>query len=375
MSAGIRATIMKRNLAKLCEQVAGVVGRRYPYVVLGFFSDKIVAIATGDEVSIEAVQGLEKEEEVTGYATCCLSAAELLKLIKALPDAYLTLVGQENHGLQVECGDFQGVIPGVDRDEHFPELSLFAGQDIPRIVLVGQDLDDLYGAVSHCTYREPSHITSGIHLSLAEDVITCVATDRVRLAVASRMPEQPATGTITVTVPLNAFGVLSKLTGAVTLAVKTDSMVVYHGNTTYEIRLLVGDYPDYRRIIPTTHPGCLVVEAVQLRIVIDRVAILSASDGVVLDIQPAVDESGDIRVMALGAQGDVSDLVAAEVSGEPAQIRLHPAYLLDSLKALSKKSNYVLIKYDGPGKAVLFLPADHSGWNERLEVIMPMRLD
>lgn len=376
MAIGIQATIMKRTLAVLCEKVSGVVGRRYPFIVLSFCQPStITAVATGDEISIMTQLATREEDRITADGTCCLSAAELLKLIDALPDAPLELVGLENFGLQIECGDFHGVVPGVDREESFPDLGMHAGKDVPRVQFDGHDLSDLFGAVSHCASRIGSKITDGIHMQLSNGIITCVTTDGHRLALAARMPEIPVDGEMTITVPAKAMGLLAKLTGTVILAANADSLLVYHGNSTYEVRLLAGEYPDYRKVIPTGHPDCLVVEAAGLRTVVERVNILSAAEGVVLDIQAGPDSSGDIRVVTDGQQGEVSDLVPSEVEGEPTKIRVHPGYLLESLKILSKKSNDVVIKFSGSLKPILLLPADHSGWNERIEVVMPMRMD
>jgi hypothetical protein len=48
--------------------------------------------------------------------------------------------------------------------------------------------------------------------------------------------------------------------------------------------------------------------------------------------------------------------------------------MLDALRSLIKTSPDIIIKYNCERDGLLLIPCDHSGWNERLELVMPRHL-
>lgn len=371
-----KARLRQINLKSLLESAEGAVGRTHPYFLLNFYLVRVTVVATDLNISIVSEMGFRDGEQVEMGGIICVPARKFLDLIKALPDAFIDLAALEGNRLQVECGDYTGIIPCVDHLDHFPVISLPDGP--PDFGCAGDLIPGLHAACAHAMdKRGKSAMLTGLHLCAEGDVLIAAATDGSRLSMAGKR-ELDYTGEVFakgITIPARALAELKKITAGTTeVYLRENALTFVQRGITLMVRLLDGDYPQYRRAIPTAHPHCCVVNAKEFAAIVERVNVLSDADSVLLDIKPGEHgETGDILISAENEAGRSMDLVPAEIEGAPLQIRVTPSYMVEALSSLAVTSEDVIIKYLDAESALVLLPCDHSGWDERVEVFMPRK--
>jgi DNA polymerase-3 subunit beta len=363
----ISATLRQTNLRYLLDRTRGAVGRMHPYFRIDVYLTRLTCCATDLRVGAVSEMHLHKDEKVDTGGTVCIPSGKLWSIIDTLPDKPIILQGLDNNRLQIKCGTYSGVIACVDPDEHFPDMIIPGGA--PDVECGGSFLNDIYAAIGHAIGANEESATSGLFLRSESGRLVGAATDGHRLSVAAiSVPydgecEPFNTG---VTVSSRALGEIKKLAcGSSEIRFRDNRMSIEQNGITIIARLFEKEFPAYRRIIPTKHPHCTVVNTSGLIEIIERVTILAESQGVTMEIR-----GGTITITGDNTAGAVLDSIDCETEGDDCDICITPRYLLDSLKSL-KGSEDVIIKYLDAKTSVLLIPADHSNWDERIELIQP----
>jgi DNA polymerase-3 subunit beta len=199
-------------------------------------------------------------------------------------------------------------------------------------------------------------VLTGVRVEIEGDVVTLAATDRYRLAVRT-LPWRPTTAELSVTalVPARTLAETAKaLAGGpeVLLALSSpgsnEGMIGFEGGgrrTTS--RLLEGEFPKYRSLLPSHSSAVAEVPTMPLVEAVKRVALVAArnapvrlgfsADGLVLEAGGADDAQASEQVDC-GWEG--------EASSEPFQIAFNPTYLLDGLLAVD--SDTTTLSFTGP---------------------------
>jgi DNA polymerase-3 subunit beta len=231
-------------------------------------------------------------------------------------------------------------------------------------------------------------VLTGVRLEIEGEQLTLAATDRYRLAVRTLTwrPEQTGLSS-TALVPARTLAETAKaLTGGaeVTLALASGSgagaagegMIGFEGGPAGSrrrttSRLLEGEFPKYRSLLPSESSSIAEVATVQLVEAAKRVALVAArnapvrlgfsADGLVLEAGGADDAQASER-LECGWEGP-----------EPLQIAFNPAYLLDGLAAVD--SDTTTLSFTGPTRpAVLTGKRDGDAVADYRYLLMPVRL-
>src|SRR3954453_2652209 len=235
-------------------------------------------------------------------------------------------------------------------------------------------------------------VLTGVRLEIEGEQLTLAATDRYRLAVRTLgwRPEQTGLSA-TALVPARTLAETAKaLTGGaeVTLALLStvagsggDGMIGFEGGPAGSLRrttsrLLEGEFPKYRSLLPSESSSVAQVSTLQLVEAAKRVALVAArnapvrlgfsADGLVLEAGGADDAQASER-LECGWEG-----------AEPLQIAFNPAYLLDGLAAVD--SDATTLSFTGPTRPAVLTgkrdgdaAADASLADYRY-LLMPVRL-
>lgn len=363
----ISTTLRQANLRYLLDRTRGCVGRMYPYFQIDIYLTRLTCCATDLRVGAVSEMMLREGESVEFGGTVCVPWLKMWNIIDALPDKPVTLTGLDKNRLQITCGTYSGIIACVNPDEHFPDMIIPGGA--PDIECGGSFLNDIYTAIGHAIGANEELSTSGLFIRAENGRLVGAATDGHRLSVAAI--SVPYDGdcepfNIGVTISGRALGEIKKLSGgSCEIRFRDNRMSIEQNGITIIARLFEKEFPAYRRIIPISHPHCLVVNTREFIEVIERITILSESLGIKLGIR-----AGMITIIGENSSGEVLDQIDCETTGDDVDICITPRYLMDSLRAL-KNSEDVVIKYRDGKSSVLLIPADHSNWDERIEIIWP----
>ena len=172
-----------------------------------------------------------------------------------------------------------------------------------------------------------------------------------------------------VLVPARALSELQRLVGGgdeITLRLGDRDATFEVGNTQLSTRLIEGEFPNYRQLIPPSHPNALTVERDALLEAIRRVKIL-AKDATPVRLQMGGDT---LRITAITQDvGNASEELDATYSGVELTIAFNPDYLVAGIEACAGDA-VTLSTLDALKPAVL----RGVGLDDYLYLLMPVRV-
>jgi DNA polymerase-3 subunit beta len=183
---------------------------------------------------------------------------------------------------------------------------------------------------------------TGVLMSAEEGGLRLVATDSYRLAVRDLPGATVLSEGQHVLVPARALGELQRLLSGGTSG-GADRPVTLHigefeasfetGSVRLTTRLIEGEFPNYRQLLPATYPNRLSVDKETLLDAVRRVKLLVKD--ATTPVRVALRQEGiDLRVVTQEV-GQASEDVDAKYEGGPdLTIAFNPNYLMDGVEAI-----------------------------------------
>jgi DNA polymerase-3 subunit beta len=198
-------------------------------------------------------------------------------------------------------------------------------------------------------------------------MLTAVATDGRRLALVERpladdeVPEGDAI------LPGKVVSELEKLVpddGAITIQL-TDARASFRfGDTVLTSKLVDGNYPNYRQVIPTVFSNAATIPRATFAEVLNRVSMVLSDTSSSLTLKLA---EATATVCAVSSDvGEASEPFEVSYDGEPVEISFNPQFLMEPLRFL--ESDQVTLHFNDR-----FSPMTLSADEGFVYVIMPMR--
>jgi DNA polymerase-3 subunit beta len=191
---------------------------------------------------------------------------------------------------------------------------------------------------------ESKQVLTGVHLLADGDSLEFAATDGHRLAVVQTEDGSGATLTMDVTLPAKALRELERMIQAynATEPVQVrldDTQVLFDlGRQRLTTRLLEGQYPQYRQLLPKQFARQVTVDRRPLMDSLERIGVLASQKNDIIKLTlNAVDQTLSLSVEAQEVGSGREDL-PAQISGEDLDIAFNVRYLLDGLKAFDTQS-------------------------------------
>jgi DNA polymerase-3 subunit beta len=199
-----------------------------------------------------------------------------------------------------------------------------------------------------------------------------VATDSYRLSVKETRLEAPLEGGFEANVPARALDELRAVvatTGAETIriGVRSNQVVFEVGGAVLSSRLIDGQFPNYRQLLPETYEHELRISGEELGDVVKRISLMAQKNA---PLRLSFGE-GELTVSAQTPDvGEASEPLPVPFAGEPFEIGFNPEFLRDGLDSVG--SGDLILKLISPLRPGLIEGADDSGF---LYLIMPIRLN
>lgn len=219
--------------------------------------------------------------------------------------------------------------------------------DFPKIDRVDDNIsinikdNDFINMIRKTTFAaatdEIRPIFTGCFFDITEDTLTMVATNTHRLAL-NKMTVDNSGNNIRAIIPAKA---LNELSYAAKEDEPSDITVTYANNQVgfqfrniYMVtRLIEGEYPDYRRVIPTEHKTIVTVDRGALASAVDRVSLISRYHEFHM-INFKI-EQDSIHILSINSEiGKAEEDVATETEGEELSISFNVQYIVDVLKTI-----------------------------------------
>ncbi len=319
---------------------------------------------TTTDLDVGITGSVEAQIEKEGATT--LPAKRLVSIVRELPSSEIEVsVDSKNHA-SIRSGPSFFKIIGLGEAE-FPPLPDFSGSKefkIPQQVL----RDGLKKTAYAISNDETRYVLNGIFTSFRDGKMTLVATDGRRLAMVDADLEFPASHETDVIIPTKAVQELQRLLGeAGEVVVKlSDSQVSFTiGDSLLCSKLIEGNYPNYRQVIPGDSNERVVIGREALLETVRRVSLLSSEKSNSVKL---VFSENRIEVTANSPDvGEAQESMDVIYQGPPMQIAFNPEFLQAPLRNLDSDDVYLdLIDEMSPG--VLRIEGTF------LYVLMPMRV-
>ena len=154
----------------------------------------------------------------------------------------------------------------------------------------------------------------------------------------------------------------------VTLTCGTSIVVLTVGSTTFSLRLVEGEFPEYERVIPRTPAHRLLISRAELMAALRRVLVLTTerSRGVKCDMR------ANTLMLSVHTPdlGEAQEEVAVDYQGDALSVGFNARYLLDFCTAVEPEQQIVMELTNEAAPALLRVESD-----PRYQyVVMPMRL-
>ena len=286
-------------------------------------------------------------------------------IVKALP-AGAVHVELGDDELSISAGRSQFSVRPLSLDD-YPSQPEPAGD---AVTLPADAMADALRQVVRAASTDDARaVLTGVLLASDDDGLRMVATDSYRLAVR----DLPDTGVLAsgqkVLIPGRALSELQRLLGDVEeLQVRLgDREVTFEaGGTRLSTRLIEGEFPNYRNLLPTTYPNLLTVGKAAMLEAIRRVKILAQ------DSTPVRLTLGGDTVQITAITQDVGNAVEeidASYDGTEMTVAFNPDYLASGIDAIDS-DDVTLATMDPMKPAVL----RGVGRDDYLYLLMPVRV-
>ena len=362
----MKLQVTQENLNKALQTVGRVASGRNTLpilanVLLKTVDNRLTIAATNLDIAITQFVGSKIKEE--GAIT--VPARLMVEFISSLPSGIIDLE-LEDYKLRINAGQYQSVINGVSAEE-FPVMPAIAkGQSwsISGSVLK-RGLQRVTPAASS---DEARPVLTGITVHTHEGALFIAATDSYRLAEARLVKTKD---TINLLVPASAMHDLLRILGDgddEVSVVHDDQQVLFKVNDIELVtRLIEGNYPDYRKLIPQSFAVTATLKRSEL-MNITKVSSLFARESAGSITINADSAAGSVSIRSIASQlGENTASANGVISGD-GDITLNSRYLLDALHALS--GDDVLLGFNGKLEPCVLRDPASDGY---VHLIMPLK--
>jgi DNA polymerase III subunit beta len=336
-------------------------------VMIAAEGDNAVLLATDMEVGLR----VPLAAEVLQPGSAVLPARLVLEVVRSLPGDTVTLeLRSQEQDVEVISGSAKFHLRTL-RSEDFPTLP--APSPDTRMTLPTQAFVDTALQVARSASKDETRpVLTGVLISAGGQELTMVATDSYRLSVKHAALESPLEGAIEANVPARALQELARIAQSVEeseLAVSLgQNQVVFEiGDIVLSSRLIDGQFPNYRQLLPESVEHELRLSSSEIADVVRRISLL-AQKNAPLRLSFA---EGELTVSAQTPDvGEASEALPVPFAGEPLDIGFNPEFLRDGLESV--ESDELVLKLISPLRPGLVESPDGG---EFVYLIMPIRLN
>jgi DNA polymerase-3 subunit beta len=363
----MKLSVSKEKLIAGLQTVQNVVSTRTTLPILSNVlletEDGHLQLTTTD-LDVGVRGSIEASIEKPGAAT--LPARKLFSIIQALPSAEVLIEIDSKSAASIRCGPSFFKILGLPQEE-FPPLSKF--DDAKTFTIRQKDLKDGLRKTAYAiSTDETRYMLNGILFSFKDNKLTLVATDGRRLALVDIELEFPRSHEVDLILPTKAVTELARLVseeGDLKMSVSENQAAFEVDGTLLVSKLIDGNYPNYRQVIPPEAKERVVLEREAFLNTVHRVSLLSSEKSNSVKL---VFTKNNIDITANTPEvGEARESLPVNYKGREFSIAFNPEFLMAPLRNLPNDEVFLdLIDEMSPGVIKV--------QNPFLYVLMPMRI-
>ena len=313
---------------------------------------------------LEVSARLSIQVQVTEAGIALVPARLLTDTVKSLSDAPVEFEADQAQA-RIRCAAYEAALRLLPAED-FPALQPPSGI---RVVVEAPRFAEAVGQVARAASRDEARpVLTGVLVEVSREGVTLVATDSYRLAVRDLVAT--AAGEAKAIVPERAMteagrGAQSIEKGEVEVFVDESQVSFKLGGLTLTSRLIEGEFPNYRQLLPERYESRLTVSRQQLMDAVRRVGLLAR------DTSPVRLEFNALGVKLSSSSPDLGqavEAVEATYEGEDITAAFNPHYLADGLAAATGEGVRLEVR-DGLKPGIV-----RGDSEEFTYLVMPVRL-
>ncbi len=359
--------VQKSNLVNAIQTVQNVITSKSALPILSNIlietqSNVLRLTATDLDIGITCAIPVDIQEQ--GAIT--VPAKRFSDIIKEFPLDVISITTKKNNQVNIDSDMCQFKIMGLAKED-FPRLPEFKDKKVIKIDqgVFKQILLLTSFAVS---LDETRYVLNGILLKITKGILTLVSTDGKRLAIAERKLTVDADLEISIIVPIKTIHELNrnlKDEGELSFVVGNNQALFDLGEVAIVSRLIEGEFPDYKQVIPAPSDNKMKVDRNQFLLAVKRAALLATQDYQAVKLE--VFKNKLVISKSTPDVGEFHEELAVEYQGKELVIGFNPIYLMDILKHLNEDMVHLELT-DGEKPGVIRF----SGY---VYIVLPMRLN
>ena len=326
---------------------------------------------TASDLETTITANIEVESAESG--NFLLPAKRLFDALKSLPVQPLTFMFNDNNAMDIvtENGKYSF---GYSNSEDYPNPIEMEGES--SVQIPSSVLSDAISKTIFATSNDELRPTmTGIFFEFSPDGLNFVATDAHKLVKYERadLKAESEANFIVPKKPLQILkNYLSSLNDEVMLTYDGTNIKFSFENVTVLSRLINGEYPNYRAVIPQENPNILTLDRQSFLGVVKRISIFAsqATQLIRLDIT-----GSELKVSAedLDFSNKAEEHMVVNYQGDDMAIGFNSKFLSEMLSNLD--SDEVTINMSIPSKASIIHPLDGLEEGEHITMlVMPLML-
>lgn len=368
-------SISTNELSKGLYRSQGIVEKKTTMPVLSnvlitaLSDEKITITATDLEVGVTG----KHPANVAQTGSISVSARHIYDIVRSLPKDTLTIKKLDNNWALITCDKIEYRMMGIPPEEFhdLPEVSDANLFSVDPAVLKNM-IDKTVYAVSN---DETRYNLNGSFLeNIEKEHFRMVATDGHRLSmIDAGLAQDPGKVVFNkgVIIPKKGLMEMKRLIeaegGDCFLGIHENNMVFKNNDVLVVMRLLDGQFPEYRQVVPDDQKVVLKLNRKHFIDSLKRISIFASDRTMAIKLSL---ENGVIKISTTNPDlGDAQEEIVIDYEGKSFNIAFNARYLLDALGSIQTDIIEFNLEDDlSPG---VIKPSDELGYKC---VVMPMRI-
>lgn len=365
--------IASAELHHALKQVSGVVEQSQvmqilSYVLLSGEGDRLSVLASNSEVEV-STEGKLFDACPTPFSIT-VSCKKLMDICRAIPDGSIVELHQSAQWIMVKAEDAQfrlATLPG----DSFPKLP--DQSDGTEVSVVESVLkENIEKTCFSMAYQDARFFLNGLYISVDGGEVSCVATDGHRLSWERFLPLESLGDGLRAIIPRKTVMELAKLLRSneerLSVVVGEQFIEVVAGHFRLKSNLIEGQYPNFKKLIPSTINDTATVDVKNLKQALDKVAILANEK--FKGARFTFDNGGLHIVSSNFDQEEAVASMPVQYSGKQRVAAFNLNYILDILGVI--ETDDVLFQFSDSMQGVLLENSDEN--KTGAYVVMPLTL-
>lgn len=362
-------SVTQENLARALNNVGRVASARAGLAVLGNVlirtdGTRLLVAATNLEIASTHYIGAK----VTAPGSITIPAKLVAEFVSSLPKGTVD-ISVKGTRMTIASGPYTSVINGVDAEE-FPELPAIDEQSAIHYSLSVADFKQAVAQTSITASNDTTRpVLTGVYWHSDGDTLSLAATDGYRLSERQLVKTESSVAAIIPTSSLHEV-VRTLSDGDDEIDVLFDETQVRFRVNDAEItsRLIDGNYPDYKQLIPTTAETKVVIKTADLLRTTKIAALFARSSGGSITLSANADTQ-KLAIHSIASElGENTSEVDVEVTVS-GQVTLNSRYLIEALGVIDAEQ--VSFSFNGKLSPVIIRStAQNSNY---FHIIMPLK--